>query len=274
MLDSDGRIAMCGGIADIKDHRENYLPWRLAGLRREARSLATREVVLEAESIWHRYGGAEPALRDVSLALRRAETVAVMGPNGAGKTTLLERIGGLLKPSRSDGKGRALIGGRDAGRMPATDLYSHIMLLPQNPEHFFLRESVAEELELCPGEIGEAVRLFALEGLQARSPYQLSEGEKRRLNLACAYLEDRPVLLMDEPTYGLDYGAFEALVLAVRRLQERGVAILIVTHSPELAHLVADRIVFLEGGSVRSFLEPESVGRRADVQPVWERVAQ
>ena len=108
------------------------------------------------------------------------------------------------------------------------------------------------------------------------SPYAVSEGDKRRLILACASIDVRPFLLMDEPTYGLDYSAFATLVNSIRALKSRGVTIVMVTHSPELAHLTADRILVLDSGVLLCDAPPEELdtGDTALSEvflPIWQR---
>ena len=277
LLDERGRIAAHGPAEELERQKDACLPWSLAGLR-EADGRASAAVphdVLAARGLAHAYEKGRAAIEQITFSLARGEIVSVMGPNGAGKTTLLEKVAALLPLSR----GEVLIEGRDARGMRRREIYSRLMIVPQNPEHLFLKELVADELALSSIEGGqEAARLFRLEGLEEQNPFRLSEGEKRRLNLACAFLEPRAVLLLDEPTYGLDYGAYASLVKGLRLLRDRGVGVLMVTHSPELAFLVSDRILLLEGGKVTLSATPAELlrndGRLSDAcLPVWERLA-
>ncbi len=299
-LDGDGRITDRGS-PDRLDLDE-FLPWRLAHLALPERPPAAAANhpasagLLSAADVSHSYDGKRKVLDGVSLAVSPAEIVVVMGRSGAGKSTLLGRLAGLL-PGRA---GQVLLSELDVARARPSQRYGRLLALPQNPEHFFLRETVADELALAssrgaarsrggpgPGATSghaaaldgpgaEAARLFRLESLLPRSPFSLSEGEKRRLNLACAFLDDRPLLLLDEPTYGLDYDAFEQLTLSLRLLASRGAATIVVTHSPELSWLVADRIVLLEGGLVVRSFSPSDPGKELSMLPerylpVWRR---
>ncbi len=208
------------------------------------------------------------------MELCEGETVTLMGPNGAGKTTLLEKTAGLLKSSPQC----IWLGKTDITTLPVQRLYSEILLLPQNPEHFFLKESVEEELSLAQkgASADRVLEPFQLDELRAQNPYRLSEGEKRRLTLACAILDGRPILLMDEPAYGLDYSAYEALVQALRKLKDSGISILMTTHSPELAFLISDRILFLDQGRLVFSGKPEEMIQHQPIPsslylPIWKR---
>ncbi len=300
LLDEEGRLSDRGSPQDLE--LGEFLPWRLerlAGKKERpegASSLEGPKPLLSATNLIHSYDRKRSVLHGASLAAAPGEIVVVMGRSGAGKSTLLGRLSGLL-PGRP---GQALLAEVDLARSRPKTRYAHLLALPQNPEHFFLRESVAEELLLASSpaserrgaalELGsgpgllpplderarQAARAFRLERLLARNPFSLSEGEKRRLNLACAFLDDRPLLLLDEPTYGLDYDAFEQLVVSLRLLASRGAATVVVTHSPELAWLVADRVLLLEGGRIRdSFSPPEASRDPSQVPdrllPAWLR---
>lgn len=276
MLDEEGSICADAPVSSF-DKRE-HLPWILAQLSEEQSrptvSYDSPQTVLKTTKLSHAYNTSDFALDDICLHLTRGETVSVMGANGAGKTTLLKKISALL-PNR---KGSIFLQGEDIVSLSAEKIYSRILLLPQNPEHYFLRERVKDELHVGTSNDSEhIVHQFKLAGLTEQNPYRLSEGEKRRLNFACAFAEDREILLLDEPVYGLDYFSYEALVSSLRMLKARGVSILLVTHSPELSFLVADRILLLESGQVkcsgtpRQILSAEGSFPRLYL-PTWERM--
>jgi len=296
LLDERGRLSDRGSPERL--NLADFLPWRLARLAppAEARPPSairpTASALLSAAKLSHTYDGRRSVLQGVSLTVSPGEIVVVMGRSGAGKSTLLGRLAGLL-PGRP---GQVLLSKVDVARARPAVRYARLLALPQNPEHFFLRETVADELTLAAspeaespprgaasglpraldGRTAAAARAFRLESLEARNPFSLSEGEKRRLNLACAFLDDRPLLLLDEPTYGLDYDAFEQLIASLRLLASRGSAMIVVTHSPELAWLVADRIILLEQGSaIRAFSPADSSEELSMLPerylPVWRR---
>jgi energy-coupling factor transport system ATP-binding protein len=205
------------------------------------------ETSLEFHALSHCYPGGLHILRGLDGQARAGQITAIMGPSGSGKSTFLKKISGLL-PSEG---GQISLGGRDLARLPARRLAESILLVPQNPEHFFLSLTVGREWEIAgvSAERRDAVcRLFQLDLDPLMSPAMLSEGEKRRLNLALAFLDPRPVLLLDEPSYGLDRESFATLARCLRLLRDQGRTIVLVTHAPELVALCADRLYRLDQG--------------------------
>ena len=198
--------------------------------------------LLSAKGVWFRYGRNEPdVVRDLSCSLRAGEICSVVGPNGAGKTTLLKLLAGILRPVagsvRYDGKKGAPETGRGA-----------ICYLPQNPALLFARDSVREELEEMTrarqdGEdaIVRVAERLSLGGLLASHPYDLSGGEQTRLALAKLLLLSPRVLLLDEPTAGLDPIAEKELAAILRETAAEGCAILFATHDLGFAAAVSDR---------------------------------
>ncbi|MGW0187364.1 thiol reductant ABC exporter subunit CydD [Streptomyces sp. NPDC003362] len=208
------------------------------------------------ENVTVRYPGrSADAVSDVSLTVEPGETVALVGPSGAGKSTLLNVALGFVRPT----EGRVRIGGADLTDLDLEQWRSRIAWVPQRP-HLYAG-TIAENVRLArPDADDRAVRRAlrdagALEFVDAlpqgvdtvlgEDGAGLSAGQLRRLALARAFLADRPVLLLDEPTAALD-GATEAeIVAAVRRLAA-GRTVLLVVHRPALLS-VADRVVRLDG---------------------------
>jgi energy-coupling factor transport system ATP-binding protein len=176
-------------------------------------------------------------LRNLSLTLRAGEVLAILGPNGAGKSTLAACLAGLLPP-------RA---GRRTGPPGA--------VVFQNPEAHFSRESVRAEiatLDPAPGRVARILQDWALVSVADHHPFALSQGQKRRLALALLAETDRwPVLILDEPTAGLDGAAEAMLGRRIRALARDGRAIGVITHDMDFALAVADRAVLLDRGGVR-----------------------
>lgn len=225
--------------------------------------------VLEIEAMSHRYatdsttqtraarrnsdGVPTPpkVLESVDMILESGSVTVVMGPSGSGKSTLLKKIAAWL-PSGNDTR-KLDFGGRDWLREKPRKRAGDIVFIPQNPEHFFLCMTVREELAYTgrpDSEIREVAERFRLQTDSMQHPASLSEGEKRRLNLACAFLDARPLVLMDEPSYGLDLSSTCELVDGIRALRGQGRIVLIVTHSPELAESVADRRYLMKDGKL------------------------
>ncbi len=211
---------------------------------------------IRVEGLWHTYEqGGQEALRGLSLQVHPGEFVALMGRNGSGKTTLLKHLVGLLRPDR----GRVEVLGMDAGRTPTEVLTRRVAYLPQNPERLLFTERVADELAFSRRAHGlppdpEADRaLLARLGIAHRwdrHPHDLSVGEKQRLALAAILVPEPEVLLLDEPTRGLDYEQKAELAAILRALRDAGKAILMATHDVELVAAATDRVVILGEGEV------------------------
>ncbi len=199
------------------------------------------------------YEGAH-ALRGVDLNVWPGEVVALMGRNGSGKTTLLKSIVGLVRPAR----GEIRLGGDDlAGRDVATRC-RQIGYLPQDPNTLLFADTVAEELSITLRNHGMEARppvapaaLLEELGLKDKAgayPRDLSVGERQRVALGAITVTRPRLLLLDEPTRGLDYGAKETLAALLQRWAAEGTAIVVVTHDVELAAALADRVVLLSQG--------------------------
>jgi len=198
-------------------------------------------VGLRARSLWVELGqGAQrsEALRGVDLEVRRGERVALMGRNGAGKSTLLRAAAGLLARTRG-----------------SIDAPGGAALVPQRPDDLLVRERVGDEL---PGEVGaRALELFGLVGFEQADPRDLSGGERQRLALAIVSAgriaggDELPGLVMlDEPTRGMDRARKHDLIELTRKLAQRGATVIVATHDVEFAAEFAQRIVLLGRGTV------------------------
>ena len=193
------------------------------------------------------------ALRRVTLTITPGETVALMGRNGAGKSTLLNTLVGLVEPSA----GTVRTGGLTPHRTPPRDLVRHVGLVPQEPRDLLYADTVAAECtaadqdaQAAPGTC-RALLTDLLPGITDDThPRDLSEGQRLTLALAVVLTARPPLLLLDEPTRGLDYAAKTRLVGVLRRLAAEGHAIVLATHDVELAAELAHRVVLLAEGEV------------------------
>jgi energy-coupling factor transport system ATP-binding protein len=235
---------------------------RAAGLRRDLADLPspTRALlpttgappVLRTSRLAVSYGHTV-ALRGVDVSIAAGEVVAVMGRNGAGKSTLLRAWTGLLAPDR----GLVTVAGHDPVRLTPAELVRHVALVPQEPADLLYAETVAAECDAADHDAGRPAGSCAalLEGLvpdldHHRHPRDLSEGQRLALVLAIQLVSDPPVVLLDEPTRGLDYAAKRRLVTLLRRLAAEGRAVVLATHDVELVAAVATRTVVLADGEV------------------------
>ncbi|WP_052029353.1 ATP-binding cassette domain-containing protein, partial [Streptomyces aurantiacus] len=197
--------------------------------------------------------GRVEALRRVDFGVRAGETVALMGRNGAGKSTLLSTLVGLLAPA----SGTVRVGGAVPHRMAPRELIRHVGLVPQEPRDLLYADTVAAECAAADGDAdaapGTCRDLVAelLPGIADDThPRDLSEGQRLALALAIVLAARPPLLLLDEPTRGLDYAAKARLVTILRGLAAEGHAIVLATHDVELAAELAHRVVILAEGEV------------------------
>jgi len=198
--------------------------------------------------------GPRRILSDISLDFRRGEAVALVGPNGSGKTTLIKHFNGLLRPT--DGELR-IAGETLRGQSPA-QLAQAVGVCFQNANDQFFKYTVEEEiaagtraLKSGNGQWLQTVcRLLELNEFFDRSPYRLSEGEKKRVAIASILVMRPDILILDEPTVGQDGRFKEALAKLLRIFEDLGVTIIVVTHDLEFAQAAAERWIVLHRGRV------------------------
>ncbi len=186
------------------------------------------------------------ALREIDLAIAAGEVVAVMGRNGAGKTTLLRAIAGLHAPTA----GTVSVGGAEPS------VGHSVALCPQEPDRILFRDSVADEIGATleahgrASELDDVIARFSLDDVRFRNPRDLSAGQRLLVATAAVMATGAEVLLLDEPTRGLDIESKERLGHLLRSLAETGTTVAFATHDVEMTALVADRVVMLAGGEV------------------------
>jgi len=208
-------------------------------------------VMIEAKGL-SKYYGPFVAVRDISFAIPAGQIVAFLGPNGAGKTTMMRMLTGYLSPS----DGRAFIAGHDV-RNDRLEAAKHLGYLPENGPYYpdmtpgelfrFLGEAREIEPNRLKRRIGEVVELCALEQVIEKPTGKLSRGYKQRVGLAAALLHDPDVLIMDEPTAGLDPNQIRHFRENIQRLG-RTKTMLISTHILHEAEAIADRVLLVHDG--------------------------
>jgi energy-coupling factor transporter ATP-binding protein EcfA2 len=231
---------------------------------REARS-----ALLECKELWLQYAPkADPVLRNASLCVYDGEVLAILGANGAGKTTLLKAMAGMLKPQ----KGKVLLRGRNLGKWKPYELAARIGYLDHNPLTYFSEETVELELQQAAARAPE--REAGLAGINAdivnrlglgrvldKHPYDLSEGERQLAAFAAVLLAGPELLLLDEPTKGLDPNAKRQWGELLREQQQMGTTIVMVTHDMEFAEKYATRCAMLFDGTIAAEGAPQSFFR-------------
>ena len=197
--------------------------------------------------------GAVRALAEVDLTVDRGSVVALMGRNGSGKSTLLGQIAGMRRPDR----GQVTLLGQDPAALSPRRLIASAGLVPQDAGLLLYSDSVATECAavdrdagLAPGATSAALDRVLPGVPRDRHPRDLSEGQRLALALAVVLAPEPPVVLLDEPTRGLDYPSKDRLVVVLRHLADTGHAVAVATHDVELVARVADRAVVLADGEV------------------------
>jgi len=239
------------------------------------------DTVLEVDGLARRYG-AQEALRGVSLALRAGECLGLLGPNGAGKTTLVRAIAGRVQPDAGAITllGKALQPGAREGRESLGVVPQEIALYAdltgqENLEIFGALQGVPR------AALDERVDwAMAFSGLEARRHDRVgaySGGMKRRLNIACSTLHRPRVLLLDEPTVGVDPQSRERIWRMLAELQADGASLVLTTHQLDEAETQCDRIVIIDHGRVIAQGTLQELAQRVDLEaaapPPGPRVA-
>lgn len=225
----------------------------LMELPSEPRRTYPNEPAITAEGLWFKYEKELPdVVKGLSLTVRRGEFLALLGGNGTGKTTSLKLLSGLQKPYRGEVR-----------------LAGSVGVLPQNPQALFVKKTVREDLfEILKGRnfsgkaqeerVAWAVRLCRLEGLLDRHPYDLSGGEQQRAALAKVLLLGPEILLMDEPTKGLDAEFKQVFAEILQSLLRQGVTLLMVSHDIEFCARYAHRCALFFDGSIVTEAPPRA----------------
>jgi len=243
----------------IKEGRRFASKWSVVGGQWSAtadRRPPTAAPALDARDVWLAYDGKE-VLRGASLAASAGELIALMGRNGSGKTTLLRSIVGLARPQR----GQVMINGESVLGQSTADICRLVGYVPQNPAALLFADAVRDELLItlrnhgldeatAPVEPGELLGMLGLSDVATLYPRDLSTGQRQRTALASVLVTRPQVLLLDEPTRGLDYAAKATLTGILKRWQAQGTAIVMVTHDVELVATCADRVTLMAEGEI------------------------
>jgi len=235
------------------------------------------DIILELKDVSFNYPDGSPGLVDCSLSLLRGSRTVLLGPNGAGKTTLFLHCNGILLPA----SGKVLFNGKplDYGRQGLHDIRSRIGLVFQNPDSQLFSASVLEDVSFGPINLGldsQAVRERAKDALSAvgmddyadKPVHNLSYGQKKRVCIAGVLAMRPQVMILDEPTAGLDVEMRHKLMDILQRLHGEGMTVIMATHDVDLAYSWADDVCILDHG--RSVMECPA-GELPDKALVLER---
>jgi cobalt transport protein ATP-binding subunit len=224
------------------------------------------ESILQVNRLCFWYKEGMPVLSDLDLAVPRGQFLALVGANGSGKTTLVKHFNGLLRPK----SGQVWVAGQDAAQRSVGELARQVGFLFQHPEQQIFSPSVRQEIAFGPRNLGlsraeiesrveAALDRFRLSAFADRPPAILGYGIRRRVTLASLAAMDPPVLVLDEPTVGLDAPGLRETFGWLAELHAQGRTILLVTHDMALVAEYAERAVVLRGGQILADGRPEGV---------------
>ena len=242
--------------------------------------------VLELSNVSAQYQPGVPALSRVSVSFQAGEFVAILGQNGSGKSTLAKLCNGLLLPS----EGRVLVLGKE--RQSTGALSSIVGYVFQNPDHQIFAETVRKEIAFgaenagcSPGEcevrVTEALQAVGLTGAEERDPFSLTKGERQRVAVASILAAKPRILIVDEPTTGLDAEESARMMNMMRTLNQQGHTIIVITHDMGIVANYATRCVLMRDGTILAdgptrevFSDPELLRSTALALPALTRFTQ
>ena len=209
------------------------------------------QTVLEARDVWFRYEKELPdVVRDLNLKVQKGELYCLLGGNGTGKSTTLRLLGRIRKPYR----GKFFLNGKELGTYRESELYGKLLgILPQNPQSLFVKDTVEKDLREMSGDterLRDVIEKTEIRHLLESHPYDLSGGEQQRAALAKVLLLDPEIILLDEPTKGLDGFYKKKLAQILKGLTAEGKTILMVSHDIEFCAEYGDTCALFFHGSV------------------------
>lgn len=215
-----------------------------------------RQPVISIKNLTQRYGEFN-ALDNLDLEIRSGELVAILGENGSGKTTLVKHLNGLLRPY----SGNVSVKGLNTSLTPVNELVKHTGLVFQNPDNMLFEDTVEAEVAfglnnigITGSEAGDAIarslELVNLKGKEKVFPRHLSRGERQRLAVACVIAMRPELIILDEPTTGLDAEESDRMMQLMKRLQLEGHTILMVTHNMQIVKDHAERVIRMASGKI------------------------
>jgi len=216
-----------------------------------------RTPLVSVRDLVYEYGGGKRAIDGLSLDVYKGDFVALIGQNGAGKTTLAKHFNSILKPS----SGSVRVCGIDAAKSEPEDLSRHIGYVFQNPDHQIFCQSVYKELEYglrnlelpedeIARRIDKVLELTGLAKVRDEHPFSLGKGQRQMIAVASILVLEPEILVVDEPTTGLDWAGIRRMMDLVHRLHEAGTTIVMITHDMDIVSHHANRVVAMCHGRI------------------------
>ena len=201
--------------------------------------------------------GSGPVLNNLNLSVKKGEFIAILGQNGSGKTTLIKQLNGLLVPKQ----GTAVVNGRDTSKESVKSLSQIVGYVFQNPDHQIIMETVYDDVAFGPRfakldekeikkRVDEALAAVKLTGREKSDPLTLTKGQRQKVAVAAVLANKPDILVLDEPTTGLDDNELRGMMELIKSLNDDGHTIIMVTHCMWVAAEYAHRVVVLKQGEV------------------------
>ena len=225
--------------------------------RDEERRKSYGDVVLSVEDLVHVYPNGNRAVDGISMDIREREFVAILGHNGSGKTTLVKHFNGLLAPT----EGNITVSGKNTREHSIFEIGKEIGYVFQNPDHQIFADTVFDEIAFSPKirgcseedvkqRVSEALEAVELAGYEEKDPFSLSKGERQRVAVA-SVLSARPkIIVLDEPTTGLDYKEQKRMMELIKKLNDSGHTIIMITHTMWVVSEYAHRVAAIKDGKI------------------------
>lgn len=220
----------------------------------------SKDVVISLDHVSYQYergGNAPKALDDVTFDIERGSFIGLIGRNGSGKTTLAKHLNGLIRPTQ----GTVTVDGLDASKHSVGEMAAHVGFVFQNPDHQIFCSTAKEEIAFGPTALGldgatvfkrvdEMLTLFDLHRYEDVSPATLGYGERRAVALSSVLAMRTPILVLDEPTAGLDHRLAARFLGTIEKLNQRGVTIVMISHDMRAVYRYCTHVLELEDGKV------------------------
>jgi len=215
------------------------------------------ENIIQTLDLWHEYPNGVQAIQDVTVNIRRGDYVALIGKNGSGKSTLVKHFNGLLRPTR----GKVEVGGLDTVVTRSEELSRIVGYVFQNPDYMLFSTTIEDEvafgpknLGLKPAEVKERVEeALAVTGLvehRRESPLFFGKGVRRRITIASVLSMNPDVMVIDEPTTGMDYRGRESVMALIDKLNGLGKTMVIITHDMKVVAAHSSRVLVMADGQL------------------------
>ncbi len=223
--------------------------------------------IIETKNLTHVYRGKIKALDGINFVAKPGERIALIGANGAGKSTLFKHFNGILKPTRGD----VLVKGQLITKQNIMDVRRAVGVVFQDPDDQIIAPTVKQDVAFGPVNLGlspeeiekrvhEALELVRLGGFEERAPHHMSAGEKKKVAIAGILAMKPEVLVLDEPTAGLDSGGAIRLIRLINDMNRYlGITIITATHEVDIVPLLADRVCIMSGGKIIGDGTPQEI---------------